>query len=210
MADAAKIVDPGFSGSTAALRPLLSPAFPWHSKELRHDRTGSADAWWAEIESYSKEALKQFGFSNASAEKAAGLARSTYLDIAGWKLIDGALKTLGTLSGCGWIHIIMSNFAPELDEIVDGLGLSPLIAMSFSSARIGLEKPHEGFFRHVFEQLGESRAVWMIGDNVHADIQGARTVGLKSVLVWKPSDEADHAVSALPQVVDVVGCPRLR
>ncbi|AYG60470.1 HAD-IA family hydrolase [Rhizobium jaguaris] len=207
LADAARIIDGTFSASTADLRPLLSPAFPWHSKELMHKYAGDADSWWTNIEKYSTDALQQFGLSSSVSREAARLARSVYLDISGWRRIDGTVETLEILSERGWVHVIMSNFAPELELIVDGLGLSDPIAMAFSSAIVGFEKPHEGFFRYVFERLGRARAVWMIGDNVDADIKGARAAGLKTILLGEHSPEADHSIPAIFQVADIVGSP---
>ncbi len=109
--------------------------------------------------------------------------RAAYLHPAAWRLFDDALPALHTLRSDGWRHVILSNHVPELSELIAALGLTPLIDRVFNSAETGFEKPHPGAFRTVLNAIGDTTEIWMVGDSVSADINGAKSVGLPSILV---------------------------
>jgi putative hydrolase of the HAD superfamily len=192
------------------IRPMLSPAFPWHSQQLSHPFARDADGWWGNLIDRSACSLQQLGLSAAQAREAAELSRSVYLDARCWKRMDGSLQVLETLKSRGWTNLIMSNFAPELDSVVAALGFGPLVKMAFSSARVGYEKPHPEYYHHVLRELGQTKAIWMIGDTVQADIVGGRLAGLKTILVGAHAAEASHCVAGLAEIADIVGRPSRR
>ena len=200
---AARLCDPAFQGTDDQVRPYLSGAFPWHGKEKRHAFADDADAWWRSLRGFSAHALQQLGMREVLAVEAAQLARSVYLDSGEWVCLDGALQTLDALSGCGWTHVIMSNFAPELDGIVEALGLSSRIAMAFSSGRVGFEKPSKAYFDHVLGRISPARACFMIGDNPEADIEGGRSAGLKTILLGGTDSSADFRVDRLSSILNI-------
>lgn len=200
---AARLCDPVFQGTDDQVRPYLSGAFPWHGKEKRHAFADDADAWWESLQGPSTHALKQLGMREAVAAEAARLARSIYLDSEQWVCLDGALQTLDALSSRGWTHVVMSNFAPELDGIVKALGLSSRIALAFSSGGVGFEKPSKAYFDHVLERISPARAFFMIGDNPEADIEGGRSAGLKTILVGSPDPSADFSVDRLSAILKI-------
>jgi putative hydrolase of the HAD superfamily len=200
---AARLCDPAFRGTDDQVRPHLSGAFPWHGKEKRHAFADDADAWWESLQGPSARALRQFGMREAVAVEAARLARSIYLDSGQWACLDGALQTLDALSECGWTHVVMSNFAPELDGIVEALGLSSRIAMAFSSGRVGFEKPSKAYFDHVLEWISPAQAFFMIGDNPEADIEGGRSAGLKTILLGDTDSSADFRVDRLSAILEI-------
>jgi putative hydrolase of the HAD superfamily len=43
--EAGRRVDPGFPVAVDVIRPLLTPALPWHHKELEHTFNNDPDAW---------------------------------------------------------------------------------------------------------------------------------------------------------------------
>jgi putative hydrolase of the HAD superfamily len=143
----------------------------------------------------------------AQARETAELSRSIYLNVRYWRPIDGPVQSLETLKSRGWTNLIMSNFAPELDSVVPALGFDRLVRKAFSWARVGYEKPHPEYFRFILRELGPMKAIWMIGDTVHADIVGGRAAGLKTILVGARAKEADHCVAALSQIGHIVGHP---
>lgn len=178
---AAAELDPAFAGSADRLRPHLSGAFPWHRAALAHPYANDPDGWWSAILTAAGNALKANGMAPDHIALALTASRRIYLDPSGWDLDPEALPTLRTLAERGWSHVILSNFAPELPELVTALGLSSHVDHIFCSARIGLEKPSQHLFEHVRRTLLPGRAVWMIGDNPVADIEGGRTAGLSTI-----------------------------
>jgi putative hydrolase of the HAD superfamily len=189
------------------IRPLLSPGFPWHGAELTHSFAGDDDAWWRNLLDLSELVLQRFGLSPAVAAEASRRSRSIYLDIFSWQRIEGATELLDTLASRGWTNVIMSNFAPELDTVVAGLGFDRWVAMMFSSGRVGFEKPHPEYFRFVQRSLGDIHPVWMIGDTVTADIVGGNAAGLRTILIGSVAAEADHCVTTLSEISGIVGHP---
>ena len=197
----------GMAVPLETIRPMLSSAFPWHSRRLSHPFAPDDDAWWRNLIDHSACSLQQLGLSKAQAREAAELSRSVYLDARHWQFIDGAVQSLETLKSRGWTNLIMSNFAPELDSVVAALGFDRLVRTAFSSGRVGYEKPHPEYFRFVLRELGPMKAIWMIGDSVHADILGGRAAGLKTILVGAHAKEANHCVAALSEIANIVGRP---
>lgn len=200
LVQAARRCDPAFAVTDDAVRPLLGGAFPWHGATLRHGFAGDADAWWASLQGFSAQALQRLGMDADRAAAAVALARSVYLDPAGWTCLAGATDTLDALSARGWTHVLMSNFAPELDGIVEALGLADRLAMVFSSGRVGLEKPNRAYFDHVLAEIAPARAAVMIGDNPQADVAGGRSVGLKTILIGGSDPAADFTVERLADI----------
>ena len=83
----------------------------------------------------------------------------------------------------------MSNHVPELQDIVEGLRLAELIDESLSSAVTGYEKPNPKAFALGREAAGDPDEIWMVGDNPHADVLGAESVGIPAILV-RSDDES--------------------
>ena len=61
--------------------------------------------------------------------------------------------------------------------------LAPHLDHVLTSARTGYEKPHPRAFRLALAAAGDPREAWMVGDNAHADVGGAESVGLPAILV---------------------------
>ena len=70
--------------------------------------------------------------------------------------------------------------------IVAGLGLGDLVEHVHTSAITGYEKPHPEMFDIAARAAGSPETVWMVGDNVVADYEGAATAGIDAVLVRHP------------------------
>ncbi|HBR01450.1 MAG TPA: HAD family hydrolase, partial [Ruminiclostridium sp.] len=86
----------------------------------------------------------------------------------------------------GYRNIILSNHIPELPEIAESLGLMELVEICITSAKVGFEKPNPQIFRYALELTGHPEELWMVGDNIVADVGGAEAVGMKAILVRKP------------------------
>jgi HAD superfamily hydrolase (TIGR01549 family) len=99
-------------------------------------------------------------------------------------LFDDVLSVLRTLKGRGIVMGIISNLSHTLDGHCDELGLTPYMDFALTSFEIGAEKPHPPIFLAALERAGvaASEAIH-VGDQYHADIVGARGVGIDPVLL---------------------------
>jgi FMN phosphatase YigB (HAD superfamily) len=193
--------EPGHGVASADLRPYLRNGFPWHRHETPHPELSSPEAWWGAVEPLLAGAYAGVGITPPRAQELAHLARERYVDPTRvWAVFDDASVALSRLSDAGWRHVILSNHAPELETLVRGLGLSRHIELVLTSATTGYEKPHPDAFESARRAAGDPSTLWMIGDNVEADVWGAEAVGIPAILVRSFAAAAPRAAASLDEV----------
>lgn len=184
-----------------SLRPFLHRGFPWHAPDAIRDGAESSEAWWGRLEPVFCLAFKEgAGLPAEEASVLAGQVRETYLDPSRWRTFDDVLPGLRELTSHGWQHIILSNHVPELEELVDAMGLKEHFIKVISSANTGVEKPNPKAFHRVVDFLGTEAELWMIGDSWTADICGAEACGIRSVLLRKSHVEAKRQCPTLAEL----------
>jgi putative hydrolase of the HAD superfamily len=186
------------------VRPYMRTGFPWHSPEVVRDPPHSADAWWSDLDSLLTRAFEAAGVSSACVEGHVSLFRACYLQPAAWQVYPDVLDALREMSELGWTQGILSNHVPELETLVASLGLNEHISRVFSSGCIGCEKPNRILFEHALRQLGYPEQVWMVGDNYHADIVGAETLNVPSILVRNFHPDAPQFCPTLRDVPKII------
>lgn len=91
------------------------------------------------------------------------------------------------------------------------LGLAPFISAVVTSTDMGVTKPHRDMFIEALRRLdAKPSEVIMVGNDPERDIQGARLLGITSVL-YRPSkyyqtgkeSGADYIIDSLEQVVEI-------
>jgi putative hydrolase of the HAD superfamily len=193
--------EPGLDAEADAFIPALRSRFPWHSPDVPHPELCKDEAWWAHVLPLLTEAYEAVGVGPERARELAALGRARYIDPSvGWRLFDDTVPALTRLAGLGWRHTVLSNHVPELAQIVAGLGLDRYVDAVVCSAVTGYEKPHPEAFAQALRLRRNGEAVWMVGDNEAADIDGARAAGLPAILVRGDGmgllDAADTIVAA--------------
>jgi putative hydrolase of the HAD superfamily len=199
LAEALDAEEPGHGHTADVFRPHLREGFPWHTPDVAHPELCDPDAWWEAVRPVLGRAYEAAGYRPARALELAAVAQRLYLDPASWALFDDTLPALELLSATGWTHAILSNHVPELGSIVDALGLRRHIALLSCSAETGYEKPHPRSYAGVIEEL-QPDEVWMIGDNVVADVLGAEEVGIPAILVRRPDPRATRYADSVAEV----------
>lgn len=127
-------------------------------------------------------------------------------------LLNQAFRLLQKNARCQLLALGMTRYWRAEDGL--RLDTGPFVrALEFASDRQAtvLGKPATAFFETALEQLGyEANKVLMVGDDIRADIGGARQAGLRTALVrtgkFKPEDLKDsiqadcvlESVAALP------------
>ena len=215
---------PGHGLTAADLMPLVRSGFPWHEHDRPHPELSDPDAWW---EFVGKTLLSVLTRAQVSAEQAAAHLthfRDLYLDIGRWSAFPDAAAALARTAAAGWRNVIVSNHAPELADLVSGLGLDAHVDAVITSARAGYEKPHPAIFDLARRAAGDPETVWMVGDNPVADIAGAGRAGIPGILVRGLADHPrflamvqdtyargdwgdwrDYVVTTVPTALDAAG-----
>ena len=188
-----------------AVRHYMRFGFPWQVPDQPHPHLRTADAWWAVLEDHFCRAYEGLGFPASQARELAHEVRPTYLTAKRWRLYEDTLPTLEALASAGWTHAMLTNHVPEFREIAAGLGLMPHFARICNSAEMGYEKPHAQAFACVLDAFPEASPRWMIGDNYHADVLGAKLVDVPAILVRRFHSDAEYFAETLRDVPAIVG-----
>jgi putative hydrolase of the HAD superfamily len=104
-------------------------------------------------------------------------------------LYEDTVPALERVRAAGLRSYVVSNHIWRLPEVIEALGLwradgSGLIAEVMTSARVGYRKPHPRIFEAAAAMTGEPvEALLYVGDNVAHDVEGARAVGMRAVLI---------------------------
>ena len=182
------------------VRPFMRRGFPWHSPDVVNPPMRPADLWWEALLPVFEEAFVACGVSADQATRLAAKVRPAYIDLVEWKLFEDTKDVLEDLRRDGWSHAILSNHVPELPLLVEGLGLGPLIECVVNSATTGFEKPNPEAYRTALATIGATGNVWMIGDNITADVLGAEAAGLRAILVRTEDPRANRRAASLRDV----------
>jgi putative hydrolase of the HAD superfamily len=189
---------PGHGVTADQIRPFLQAGFPWHTPERIRDAKVHPDEWWSALDAIFLKAYREAArMEEGEARFLCSRVRQTYVNPVCWVLYDDVIPCLTALSEDGWRHIILSNHVPELPHIMASLEISSYFEAIFNSAETGVEKPNPRAFHNVLATTGEVEEVWVIGDNVAADVEGAKSAGLRPVLVRKPHPDADEYCETL-------------
>ncbi|GAA4193615.1 hypothetical protein GCM10022288_27680 [Gryllotalpicola kribbensis] len=185
--DVVRAHDPQTPVTASDLWAGLEGGFPWHHPDEPHpELNGDPDAWWGRLEPVLLMSCVYAGVDAEIAEQAVAAVRPRFSDPAEWELFPETTDALEALQEEGWRLAIVSNAVPELRRIVAGLGIASYFDAIISSAEVGYEKGHPEIFRIALRALGEpepTAPVWMVGDNLEADIEGATRLGFGTVLV---------------------------
>ncbi|MEI8106023.1 MAG: HAD family hydrolase [Actinomycetes bacterium] len=101
---------------------------------------------------------------------------------AHFEIYDDAVPTLTELRARGLLIGLLSNSSRDLDHFVAHHGL--VADAVLTSHAHGKSKPHESIFLAMLGQLGVLPGeALMVGDTVEDDVEGARAVGMRAVLL---------------------------
>ena len=122
----------------------------------------------------------------------------------GRTLFPGALDTLRWLRDSGFRLGSVTNRGyggPRFQQEMRDLGLAELFQVVVLSCDVGYMKPHPRIYRHALEAMGiEPETTAMVGDNVRADVEGAKALGLTAIWCRPPLDEPVEASADPPEI----------
>jgi REG-2-like HAD superfamily hydrolase len=116
------------------------------------------------------------------------------------------LPTLRSLREQGKTLAVVSNWDPALPTLLAELGLTEFFAFILPSAEVGVEKPDGRIFKLALQRLGlEPSEVVHIGDNYEADVVGARSVGIMSILLDRGGKAGCQDVICISSLAELIG-----
>jgi HAD superfamily hydrolase (TIGR01509 family) len=145
--------------------------------------------------------LKHAGVTPSDGTAAALAELHTYHTASNlWEYVpDDVPAALEALRQRGLRIVVVSNANGTLRAHLDRLNLTSRFDVVLDSADEGVEKPDPRFFEIALQKSGATRETTIhVGDLYYVDVMGARSAGLRGVLL----DEADLRPDA--------DCPRVR
>ena len=144
------------------------------------------------------ETLKNLGYNYGASSPLVAEATAEFCDefMTFVYLDPDTEKILHTLHGKYKLGIV-SNFAiPEcVQELLKTHGLADLLDVIVVSAAVNKRKPSPDIFLNTLKELGVSaEETVFVGDTLDADIDGAKSVGIKAVYIQRRIENADGHV----------------
>ncbi len=162
--------------------------FPWQKPEKDYKHLIGEDNWWKNAEAIFKKAYESLNISEKDSLYLSKKVKKELINPNNFTLYEDTIEMLSHFKNIGFTNIILSNHIPELADIVKGLGLSGYIDLCISSGNVGYEKPNPKIYEYALKNAQYPKNVWMIGDNLEADVRGAESMGIKGILVRSNKD----------------------
>jgi HAD superfamily hydrolase (TIGR01662 family) len=164
--------------------------------ELEHDD----EIWFA----FTERIVRGMGGTSPAAYDCAVEITRGWERHENFELYDDALPVLDVLRGAGLKIGLVSNSARDVHEFAVHHSLE--IDAGISSFHHGKTKPHASIFRAVLDLLEVApEETVMVGDTVEDDVEGARAVGMRAVLVDRDGRHREFE----PRVATLVDLPGL-
>jgi putative hydrolase of the HAD superfamily len=150
---------------------------------------------------YTRRIIEEMG---GAGERLDACAEEIYAEWAACQhffLYDDVAPVLRELAARGLKIGLISNSHRCLASFERHFDLQGLIAAAISSSEHGYLKPHPSIFESALKVAGVS--AWesvMVGDSYPHDVEGARLVGMRGILVQR----ASHMPTAVPADVPVI------
>ncbi len=97
---------------------------------------------------------------------------------------DDAREALTTARSNGARVIVVSNWDVSLLEVLERVGLAPLVDGVVTSAAVEARKPQPAIFKHALGIAGVGAAhARHVGDSLSEDVVGARACGIRALLL---------------------------
>ena len=120
-------------------------------------------------------------------------------------LFDDVVPALELLKRRGIVLGVISNLRQDMGELCKQLRLEPYLDFCVTSSEAGAEKPHPPIFLAALQRAGVSaNEAVHVGDQYQADVEGARAVGIRPVLLdregWYQNVNDCSRIATLPQL----------
>ncbi len=128
-----------------------------------------------------------------------------------WRLESGAERLIAELAARGYRPGMASNYDQRLRLVAAGISELEPIDRIIISSEVGWRKPAAEFFIAACRELGlQPEQVLYVGDDPHNDYQGARAVGLQTILFDARNQDEEPGiirVTTLPELLRGLPAP---
>lgn len=189
------------------VRPHMQSGFPWHCPERDYSHLVSGTCWWDQMTKHFSGIYRTLGVEAELADAIASVVRAMVLNPDNYELYPDAVQALQACLDDGWQNHILSNNYPELQSILESLGIAKYFSGITVSALVGVEKPRPEIFDAARTAAGSPGLCVMVGDNPVADIAGATAAGMQAILVHRKADQGSSAAPAeLSDILAMLRC----
>ena len=188
------------------VRPHMQSGFPWHCPERDYSHLASGSCWWDHMTKHFSGSYRMLGVKAELADGIASVVRSMVLNPDNYALYPDAVQALQACLDDGWENHILSNNYPELQSILESLGIADYFSGITVSALVGVEKPRPEIFAAARAAAGSPSLCVMVGDNPVPDIAGANAAGMQAILVHRKASRGANEVPI--ELSDVPGMLR--
>lgn len=124
-----------------------------------------------------------------------------------YRLFADVIPALDAVAARGLRCAVVSNWDCSLPAVLAQLGIAERFAMVSVSAVLGLRKPDPRIFEHALAALGvpPEHAIH-VGDDRQRDVDGARSAGVRAVLIDRSAERAD---AGYERIADLRSLPAL-
>ena len=186
------------------IRPLMWRGYTW-DKPYDEKRMLKGEAWWEFTCGMLAERFTVLGAPLEKVQEMAEYAKKLLLCTEKFHIYEDAPEVLASCIERGYRNYIVSNHYPELPQLVEKLGLAKYFSGYAVSSELGIDKPRPEIFEYAKELAGNPEICYMVGDNPHADIKGAESVGIPAILVHRePKGEPKRTARNLREVLQLI------
>lgn len=122
-------------------------------------------------------------------------------------LFSGSIEILDYLSPKYKLHIITNGFGEVQHLKLRNSGIEKYFKTITTSEEVGVKKPHPAIFRSALSKASAlPRHSIMIGDNMEADIVGARNAGMHTLLFNNKKDKVDNEYLTINELSQIKNC----
>lgn len=159
---------------------------------------------------YTRRIIEGMGGRGAELEACAQEIYAEWAACQHFYLYDDVAPALRALAARGIKMGLISNSHRCLASFQQHFELHGLIAAALSSSEHGYLKPHPSIFESALKLLGvAAEESVMVGDSLPHDIEGARGVGMRGILVQRSPDAVLAASPGVPVIRDLSELPAL-
>lgn len=124
-------------------------------------------------------------------------------------LYPDVMPTLAALHAHGSRLGILSNFSPNLENVLRQVGVHHYFSFFVVSALVGVEKPDPHIFDLTVRAANVPRQeIVYIGDSIHHDIEGAHKAGVAGILVDRLDQHPDFKGARVRDLRELVQIAR--
>ena len=160
---------------------------------------------------YARRVIEEMGGRGSGVDACAQEIYEEWAVCRHFSLYDDVKPVLRQLHESGLRLGLISNTHRCLDSFRSHFELEPFVTGAVSSSVHGFMKPHASIFEAALRELGVAAAeALMVGDSISHDVEGARRLGMRAVLLVRSAPPGARSAPPAQRVENVPVIASLR